>query len=340
MSHGRFDSPIVATLTGILDRFRKQPLSDRLKDDDRIDGMTCVITGANSGLGFALAVELAARGGKVIMACRSGIPDAGERVKLASGSANVSMQYLDLSDITSIHDFCDRLKSENTIIDLLILNAGLASPKAFKTESGLDEVFLVNYLSNYILLNLLLSKGVIPTRICGNFSVNGNSIPRVIYISSDSHQGSSAIDYNEFGNFFNYGLKKGMNNYSYYKLVMNTLAVEFSRRINKEKLELAVNVICPGPVNTNIIRSAPWPVRIVLRLIFSIFFQSAKKAARPVVYMGISKDYENLSGAYLHMFKEKKMDPKVYIQEEGITLWENSRKVWERVDPQATVCDI
>ncbi|MEX0986260.1 MAG: hypothetical protein WD052_02200 [Bacteroidales bacterium] len=65
MSHGRFDNPVVATLTGILDIFRKQKLSERLTDADRIDGKTCIITGANSGLGFALAVDLARRGGHV-----------------------------------------------------------------------------------------------------------------------------------------------------------------------------------------------------------------------------------------------------------------------------------
>lgn len=338
MSHGRFDNPVVATMTGILDIFRKQKLSERLTGKDRIDGKTCIVTGANSGLGFALATDLAKRGGKVIMACRSQIPEAGEKVRAASGSAQVTMQRLDLADIGSIHAFCDTLKKEKISCDLLILNAGVATPKAKKTSAGLDEIFQVNYLANFILLHLMLQNGTLPNRSCAGNRQTGDPVPRVVFISSDSHQGSSAIDHEEFGKYFEYGLKKGMNNYSYYKLVLNTLAVAFSRRINKETVDVSMNVICPGPVNTNIIRSAPGLVRVILRAIFSLTFQSPAKAAKAVVYMAISPDYEGKTGEYLHMFNVKKMDPKVYDAAEGDKLWDHSAEIWERIDPEASMC--
>lgn len=325
-------------MTGILDLFRKQKLSERLTDADRIDGKTCIVTGANSGLGFALAVDLAKRGGKVIMACRSQIPEAGEKVREASGSEDVTMQRLDLSDINSVHAFCNTLKKEKVRCDLLILNAGVATPKASKTSSGLDEIFQVNYLSNFILLHLMLRNGTLPNHSCSGNRQAKDPIPRVVFISSDSHQGSSAIDHEEFGKYFEYGIKKGMNNYSYYKLVLNTMAVEFSRRINKEETDVSMNIICPGPVNTNIIRSAPGWVRIILRAIFTITFQSPKKAAKAVIYMAISPDYEGKTGEYLHMFNVKKMDPKVYDVQEGERLWEHSAEIWTSIDPQAAPC--
>jgi len=56
-------NPVVASLTGILDIFRKQKLSAKLTENDRLDGKTCLVTGANTGLGFAIAVDLAKRGG-------------------------------------------------------------------------------------------------------------------------------------------------------------------------------------------------------------------------------------------------------------------------------------
>ena len=339
MSHGRFDNPVVATLTGILDLFRKQKLSERLTDKDRIDGKTCIVTGANSGLGFAISVDLAKRGGEVIMACRSQILEAGEKVKALSGSGNVRMMRLDLSDLDSVHEFCQHLESEKIRTDLLVLNAGVASPKAKKTAAGLDEIFQVNYLANFILLNLLINDGVIPNASCNGNRKPGTPASRVIFISSDSHQGSSAIDHDEFGKFFDYGIKKGMNNYSYYKLVLNTLAVEFSKRINTKETDVSMNVICPGPVNTNIIRSAPWIVRVILRGIFTIFFQSPARAAKPVIYMGISEDYTNKTGEYLHMFNQKEMDPKVYDPEEGKRLWDHSTEIWNKIDPKARVCE-
>jgi len=340
MTHGRFNNPVVATLTGIFDIFRKQRLSQRLDNQVRIEGKTCLITGANSGLGYALAVEIAKRGAHVIMACRSQIPEAGERVKKESGASNVTMVRLDLSDIDSIHSFIDELEQKNITLDILILNAGVATPRAVRTASGLDEIFLVNYLSNYMLVNLLISKGILHNRrLAGNRNAD-DPHARVVFISSDSHQGSSYIDFEEFGQFDDYGIRKGMNNYSYYKLVLNTFAVEASRRLNREEVDISFNVICPGPVNTNIIRNAPWLVRVILKAIFSLFFQSPKKAAGPVIYMAVSEDFREKSSVYLHMFNEKRMDYKVYEEKQGIKLWEKSAEVWKRIDANADICEI
>lgn len=339
MAHGRFDNPVVASLTGILDVFRKQKLSERITEDHRVDGKTCLISGANTGLGFAIAVDMAKRGAKVIMACRSQIPEAGEKVKKLSGSENVVMKYLDLSKINTIHNFVKELKQENITLDYTILNAGVALPKARKTTSGLDEIFLVNYLSNFILLNLMLNNGVIPNSIISKNKKLHDKPSRVIFISSDSHQKSSFIDHDEFGRYFEYGLKKGMNNYSYYKLVLNTLAIEASKRINlnPNKPDVSFNVICPGPVNTDIVREAPWIVKVSLKAIFTIFFQSPEKAAKAVSYLTISEDFERKTGQYMHMFNPKKMDYKVYLPEEGEKLWIHSVEVWKRVDDNAII---
>lgn len=328
MAHGRFDNPVVAALAGVKDFFRKQDLADRLKDSDRIDGKTCLVTGANSGLGYAIAVDLAKRGGKVVMANRRLLKETERKAKKESQSEQVEAKYLDLSKINSIHAFVEDLKKENVKLDLIILNAGVALPKARKTDCGQEEMFMVNYLSNFILLNLLLDQKLIG---------RGTKIPRIIFISSDSHQGSSFIDYDEFGKYIDYGVSKGINYYSYYKLVLNTLAVEFSRRVNADKVNVSMNVICPGPVNTNIIKEAPWILRVVLGSIFSIIFKKPSDAAKAVVYMAVSKDYEGMTAEYLHMFNKKRMDEKIYLPEEGKKLWEASRAVWQSVDTKAVV---
>jgi NAD(P)-dependent dehydrogenase (short-subunit alcohol dehydrogenase family) len=327
MSHGRFDNPVVAALAGFWDLFRKQEFSDRLTEKDRADGKTCLVTGANSGLGFALAVEMARRGARVIMAGRSAIPEAGEKVKKLSGSDIVEMRYLDLSKIDSIHGFCEGLNRDGIPLDMVILNAGVALPKARKTASRLEEMFLVNYLSNVMLTTLLLNKSIIRK--------SGNPRPRITFISSDSHQGSSYIDYDEFGKYYDYGPSKGIANYSYFKLILNTYATELSRRVNKDSVQVGVNVICPGPVHSNIIKEAPFFLRVTLGAIFRIIFRSPKKAALPVVYLTISPDYEGKTNVYHHMFKIKQMDPKIYEEKEGKKLWEESFKLWKAVDQAA-----
>jgi NAD(P)-dependent dehydrogenase (short-subunit alcohol dehydrogenase family) len=345
MSHGRFDNPVVAALAGFLDLFRKQDLSDKLTDEDRFDGKTVMVTGANSGLGFALAVDIARRGGRVIMAGRSQIPGAGEKVKKLSGSDKVEMRMLDLSKIDSIHSFCDGLARDNISLDVSILNAGVALPKARKTDSGQEEMFFVNYLSNVILTNLLLNNGVISRagfrggpntgpNAGSNGSSNGglNIRPRIIFISSDSHRGSSYIDYDEFGTYYEYGQSKGINDYSYFKLILNTYATELSRRLNPDGVNVGVHVICPGPVHSNIIKEAPFLLRIVLGAIFKVIFRSPARAAPPVVYMSVTGDYEGQTNKYPHIFKPKEMDPKVYEPGEGKKLWEKSVTLWKSLD--------
>lgn len=325
MSHGRFDNPVVASLAGFLDRFRKQELESRFTQADRFDGKSCIITGASSGLGFAMATEMARRGARVIMANRSRSPEAVEKAMKLSGSDAIELRYIDLTKIGTIYEFVDGLVKDGIRPDVTILNAGVALPKSRPTESGQDEMFQVNYLANVILTNLMVEKGVVPTDGTAAF------LPRFVFISSDSHQGSSAIDYSEFGRFYNYGVSKGIENYSYFKLVLNTYAVELSKRLNPGKVRVGVNVICPGPVNTNISRVAPFPLSLMLKLIFSVIFRSPARAAPPVVYMAISPDFEGKTGEYLHMFRPKKMDPKVYDPNEGALLWDESVKLWKRL---------
>lgn len=332
MSHGRFDNPVLASLAGFWDRFRKQELESHLTENDRFDGKTVLVTGANSGLGFALAVEIARRGGQVIMGCRSQIPDAGNKAKKRSGSDNIGMRYLDLSKIDSIHAFADGLKNDGINLDITILNAGVTPAKARKTASGQDEMFLVNYLANVMLTHLLMTSGVI------NIDSNNKTFkPRVIFISSDSHQGSSLVDYDEFGRYFDYGVSKAIANYSYFKLLLNTYATELSRKVNHDGFKAGINVICPGPVNSNIVKEAPLLLRLILRGIFTVIFKSPKKACLPVVYMAISPDYEGKTNEYLHMFRHKKMDPKIYIPEEGAKLWDRSLELWKTIDPAARI---
>jgi NAD(P)-dependent dehydrogenase (short-subunit alcohol dehydrogenase family) len=327
MAEGRFTNPVVASLAGIRDFFARQQLESRFTDRDRADGKTVMITGANSGLGFALAVEFANRGARVIMAGRSKIPEAGQRVGRLTGSDLVEMRYLDLSRIETIHQFAEELESEGVDIDIVVFNAATALPGSRKTESGQDEMFLVNYLSKVILSQLLITKGILKK---GEPEVHS----KLIFISSDSHRGATAIDYHEFGRYFEYGVSKGISNYSYFKLVLNTYATELSRRVNRQGVVMGINVICPGPVHSNIVKEAPWLLRMVLKGIFWVIFKSPSKAARPVVYMALSEDYQGTTNAYLHMFNPKKMDPKVYDPAEGRKLWERSMQLLQQIDPK------
>ena len=113
MPQGRFKNPVEAVLTGIKDFANRKSNVRPLNESDRLDGKVCMVTGANSGVGYAVALDFAKRGAHLIMACRSGIPEAGEKIKAESGSDKVEMMQVDLSDVPSINNLADQLRDRN-----------------------------------------------------------------------------------------------------------------------------------------------------------------------------------------------------------------------------------
>ena len=179
----------------VRDRAAIRPTIEPLPDSGRIDGKTCLVTGANSGLGKAVAIDLATRGGHVLMACRSGHPDAGEDVNAASGTDRVEMLRVDLSDMRSVHRLCDELRDRGTRIDIAVLNAGLMPRRARRTAQGFEIMFAVHFLANRVLVDRWLKDGTVrpATRI--------EEAPRIVLVSSDAHRSAEPIDFDRFGEF-------------------------------------------------------------------------------------------------------------------------------------------
>lgn len=320
----RYKSPVKATLAGISDLFRKpdQPLN--LGDLPALEGKKALITGASSGLGFATAVELAGRGAHVIMAVRSGIPEKGEAVKRKSGSSRVDMIRLDLSDLDSLHDFAGEIRERFGLLDIIICNAAMVARKSRPVKQGLDEMFVVNYFAKFLLVKQLLTTGLL--------NRGGEDLPRIIFVTSESHRNPSSYDWDHFGTYVPYGIKQSVAWYGYYKLLLVTLATELSRRLNPEdRPTCSVFALCPGPVNSNIAREAPLLFQPLLRLVFGIFFRSPKKACRPVIYLAASGEVEGTTGTYLFLMQKKMVDEKASNPLNGTRLWDLSEKLEKKI---------
>ena len=316
---GAYSNPISATLKGIKDLFNKQEPVGRLKDGERLDGKRALITGASSGLGFATAIEMARRGAHVLMACRSGIPGKGEYVKAKSGSSAVDMIHVDLSDLNSVKMLIDNLNEQQIKLDILVCNAAIVPAKSRITNQGLEEMFVVNYLSKYFFVRSLWEQG--------SFNIENGNTPRIIFVSSESHRNPSMIDWEKFGMYDPYGMGKTVELYGYYKLLMTTFVNEFQRRINHEQVHASVFALCPGPVNSNIAREAPAIFKPLLKLVFSIFFKSPTKASEPILYLAASNDLEGKPLDYLFLMSRVDMDSKATDPENGKMLWDLSEKL-------------
>jgi len=322
---------VSAIATAIYDQFSKKGLLAPLGDDDRVDGKTCLITGANAGLGKATAIQMAQRGAKVIMACRGGHPDAGEDVKRESGSNLVEMLKVDLSDMESVAALCDELRDKKIQLDIIILNAGLMPLNARKSKQGYELMFAVHFLANRLMLTRCVQDGVIDI----HRKINK---PRVIFVASEAHQSSEPIDFENFGAFTDFGIKDGMKYYGLSKLHMTTLAKEFSRRVNKNNEQgVVVSALCPGPIASSIAREAPVFLKPLLSPIMKLFFNSPEVAAEPVVLMACIKDEQRFSDAYLHMMREKSTSPLAESEENGRLIWERSEVLLKEFLPNPTL---
>ena len=320
-------NPITAVLSGVLDQRSKEPKVTPVGPEVRLEGRTCLVTGANSGLGKGIAIRLARRGAHVIMACRSGIPEAGEDVRRASGNDNVEMIRVDLSDFDSIEAFCDELRDRKVTLDVAVFNAGVVPVTARKNKHGLELMFAVNFLAKYVVLDRLLRDGVIPNAVYGGNS-RADDPPRVIFVSSETHRSSIPIDFDAFGEPVDYGVADGVKYYGLSKLHLTTYFQELSRRLNPDgSADVCVHALCPGAVNSNMAREAPIWLKPLLKPVMALFFQSAEKASVPVDYLVASEEMGAKTGTYMHMMRVKEPSEASKDPQKGALLWSKTEEL-------------
>jgi retinol dehydrogenase 12 len=119
--------PIVFVLTGFI-LLSKRFYFDggRCKSKRRLDGKTAIVTGANAGIGYETALDLAKRGARVILACRDSkrAETAAAQIRKQTGNGNVLVELVDLASLESIRQFCARINSKEAQVHILINNAG------------------------------------------------------------------------------------------------------------------------------------------------------------------------------------------------------------------------
>ncbi len=329
------ENPFRAVVSGLLDQRSKEPKVEPVPAAVRLDGRVCLVTGANSGLGKGIAIRLAKRGAHVIMACRSGIPEAGEEVRAESGGGSVEMIQVDLSDFDSMMSLCDQLRDREVTLDVAVFNAGVVPVTSRTNRHGLELMFAVNFLAKFVVLRRLLRDGVIPNAVYGDNS-RAEDPPRVIFVSSETHRSSIPIDFDQFGEPIDYGVADGVKYYGLSKLHLTTFFHELSRRLNPGSgggnPDVCVHALCPGAVNSNMAREAPAWLKPILKPVMTLFFQSPEKASIPVDYLVASGEMGEKTGEYMHMMRvkdssEASMDPNM-----GALLWTKTEELLRKHD--------
>jgi NAD(P)-dependent dehydrogenase (short-subunit alcohol dehydrogenase family) len=299
-------SLVAAVLTAVLDTFTQQRALEGLGPELRLEGKTALVTGANRGLGKAVAIDLARRGARVILACRSGIPEAGEEIERESGSERVAMMEVDLADLDSVVRLTGELVRRGVTLDLLVCNAGLMPVRAKKSSQGIELMMAVHYFGNHLLVRRLLASGVIPNDVYARNGQSGTAIPRIVFVTSETHRSSSGLDIDRLEVFRDYGIRDGIARYGDSKLALTTFAVELACRLTtKDGPSVAVHALCPGPIASGIAREAPPLLEPVLGRVMKTFFRSPEQAAEPVIYLAAAPDIDGDTGWYMHLMRRK-----------------------------------
>ncbi|MFJ2631120.1 oxidoreductase [Streptomyces sp. NPDC087422] len=121
-------------------------------------GRTAVVTGANTGIGYCTARELARRGARVTLACRDAerATAALKRLQAEVPNAQAVFRPLDLADLESVRAFAEAY--EEPSLDLLVNNAGVMALPYGLTYDGFEKQFGVNHLGHFALTGLLLPR--------------------------------------------------------------------------------------------------------------------------------------------------------------------------------------
>ena len=268
-----------------------------------------MITGSNSGIGKAAAVALAQRGATIVMVCRD--PAKGESARLdiiarsGAKSEDVTLMLADLSSLDSVRQLAADFLKKDRKLHVLINNAGLILGDRRATKDGLETTFVVNYLSHFLLTNLLLG------------AIRSSAPSRIINVSSEAHT-SGHIDFEDLRAEKNYG---GMRAYSQSKLAQVLFTHELARRL--QGTGVTVNSLHPGVIATNWGRHSVGAMSVGIRLI-SPFMASPEKGAETSVYLASSPDVAEVTGKYFDKKKETSSSPESNDDAEALRLWKVS----------------
>ena len=240
-----------------------------------LTGKHAVVTGANSGIGYHTALELARHGADVVLACRDqgrgkealdllheDAPEAADRARLDS---------LDLADLSSVRAFTERYG--DVPLDILVNNAGVMAMPRRTTADGFEMQFGTNHLGHFALTGLLL-----PNLLAAPGA-------RVVTVSSTAHM-IGRIAFDDLQGERRYGRWRA---YGQSKLANLLFAAELDRRARRAGVGLASVASHPGYAATNLqtaaakIEGSSWRERI-MELGNRVFAQTSAAGALPSLY--------------------------------------------------------
>ncbi len=250
-----------------------------------LSGKIIVITGANSGIGFETAREIARKGAEVIVASRNPIKAERAIHTIMDEIPGAKLKYieLDLASLESIKAFARQFNSTYDRLDILLNNAGIMLVPYGKTADGFERTMGTNHLGHFALTGLLLDK------------LSKTPGARVVNVASNAHY-AGEMDFNNllFDNGQGYSPMKA---YGRSKLANLLFTYELQRRFLSSSTDVIALAAHPGIAATELANHLffnliSWLIQPIMKLIF----QSSAMGALPSLRAAL--DPEAKGGQY------------------------------------------
>lgn len=235
-------------------------------------GRVAIVTGANSGLGYETALELAKKDIEVIMACRNlqKAEEAKSKIVNVYPKAQIKSIQVDVSSLRGVREFANQIQKQYARLDLLINNAGIMMSPYKVTEDGFENQLATNYIGHFALTGLLMPL------------LTNTPRSRIVTLSSLSYKWAE-IQFDDLHAKKDYSRRKA---YGQSKRACLMFAYELHRRLSGAGYGTISVAAHPGLSKTNLDQYFP----ALIRPLGNLFLQSAKKGALPVLYAALGKE--------------------------------------------------
>lgn len=282
-----------------------------------VEGKTCLVTGATSGIGTETALALAQQGAHVVISGRSAEKAEATRADIAraSGNPNVRVLLADLSSLAEVRKLADSFLSIYPTLHVLVNNAGVVNTRRQLTVDGFESMFAVNHLAYFLLTNLLLGR------------MKQSAPARIVSVASDAHVFGS-IDWDDLQSEHKFGglpFVGGMRVYGTSKLANILFNSELARRI--EGSGVTANCLHPGMVRTGLGQNNAGVAATIAGLLMMPVALSPAKGAETTVYLASSPAVEGVSGRYFAKKREARLSGEARDASAARRLWEISAEL-------------
>ena len=276
---------------------------------ERMTGRTCVVTGANRGIGRATAAGLAELGASVVLVCRRS--EDGESVSrkiAAQGCPTPAVVTADLSSLASIRRAAAEISDRYPRLHVLINNAAVITRRRELTVDGLEMQFAVNHLAYFLLTNLLLDR------------LKAGAPSRIINVSSGAHSGAT-LDFDDLQGERSYQPGRA---YSRTKLANLLFTYELARRLGA--CGVTVNALHPGVIATKLLADY-MGVPIAGNALARTFGAKPEEGAETSIYLAASPDVQSVTGKYFVRKKPAASSRESHDEASARRLWEVSERL-------------